>query len=183
MYRAKRFDALFVSAILQTFLIITSSEVAYAKQQHPMRLDTTFSFDMIDSVCVLGVYDTRPKTVQLFNLESIRTDVAQALNMRGFSAAANCGFTAGTNERDKGRPRWVLTVNVDALWVSGAELTGSLIDEESQREVWRDTVITGYGARYRNALTVQMAGQVGVEQLIRSALPKLFDTFGNRKKH
>jgi hypothetical protein len=69
-------------------------------------------------------------------------------------------------------------VSIDNVLVTGAVLTGSLVDSQAEKEVWKNTKIPGFGRRYVNVLL----GLEDVHYLTTSGFPALFAPFRNGKR-
>jgi hypothetical protein len=132
-----------------------------------------------DAICVMPLIDARQDARPPLNLESLRPAVVQALEKHGYRTDTICSNGMQGSTPQTGSMRWILTVRVDNLLVTGAVLTGSIFDTQTGKEVWRHTAMPGYGGRYGNALAFNLTGTVSVDQLITSSFGALFSTLNN----
>ena len=155
---------------------------ACGKTHHPTFMAPGFELGQTELVCVMPLLDARSDPRPQLNLEPLRPFVVHALEIRGYRVNSNCPANTAVGAMQPENPRYLLTVRVDALWVAGSVLTASLFDTQAENEVWKDTAMPGFGGRYANALTFNVAGAVEVDQLIRSSVSPLFETLDTRKK-
>ena len=155
---------------------------ACGKTHHPTFMAPGFELGQTELVCVMPLLDARSDPRPQLNLEPLRPFVVHALEIRGYRVNSNCPANTAVGAMQPENPRYLLTVRVDALWVAGSVLTASLFDTQAEKEVWKDTAMPGFGGRYANALTFNVAGAVEVDQLIRSSVSPLFETLDTRKK-
>ncbi|MGA9980135.1 MAG: hypothetical protein WBQ08_16065 [Candidatus Sulfotelmatobacter sp.] len=98
------------------------------------------------------------KNVPNVSLEALRPVLMSKVHAKGYRLLdPSCSRDADANAQ-RTKSRWILTVRLDdlvgpgAAVVTGSLLTASLFDNESVKEVWRDTAMTRFGGRVANTL-------------------------------
>ncbi len=155
---------------------------AWAQSKHPIFVAEGFDFSQVDTICVMPVIDTRQDArPPLRRLESLRVTLNGTLEQRGYQTDRQCSEGTGADASHTGGSRWLLTVRVDSLTVVGGAVTGSLYDTQTDKEVWKDSAIPGYGGRFKNSMKVQY-GMTDADELVRSSFHALLATFEGKKK-
>jgi hypothetical protein len=174
--RLLRFSALLLA-------VWFSGPQARAQSKHPAFMAPGFQFSQVDTICVMPVIDARQDAgPPLSRPKSLRITLNAALEERGYQTDRQCSDGESDHAPRAGGWRWLFTVRVDALYVVGAAITGSLYDTQADKEVWKDSAIPGFGGRYKNALKAQ-AGVLNADELVRSSFHALLATFEDRKKN
>ncbi len=97
----------------------------------------------------------------------------------------SCSRDSGANATQGAKSRWILTVRLDNFEVSkaapnfglGSYLTASLFDNQTEKEIWRDTAKTGYGGRFASS----MFGS-NIDSLVESGFGPVLAKFEKQKK-
>jgi len=156
---------------------------AWAEGNHPTLRSPDFQFSQIDKICVMPWIDARTDATLPLDLSPMRPLVMLALEERGYRIASpGCSAQGNAGATGTHGWRWLLTVRVDGLFPVGSLLTASLFDTETSKEVWRDTAMTGFRGRFKNATYFSMEGVVLVDDLIKSGIDPVLATFEKRKK-
>jgi hypothetical protein len=158
---------------------------ARAQDQHPVLMASGFQFDQIDAICVRPPIDARD-SMQHIDLSGLRPALMVKVQERGYRLLdPSCSGDSGANTTQAAKSRWILTVKLDSFEVSkgapnvglGSYLTASLFDNQTAKEVWRDTSKTGYGGRFASALLGS-----SIDSLVESGFGAVLDKFEKPKK-
>lgn len=134
--------------------------LTHAQDQHPVFMAPAFQFDQIDALCVMPPIDARNSSEHI-DLSGLRPILMGKVQERGYRLLdPSCSSGSGPNATQTAKPRWTLTVRLDNFEVSeavpsyglGSYLTASLFDNQTAKEVWRDTGKTGYGGRLARSM-------------------------------
>ena len=97
----------------------------------------------------------------------------------------SCSNDSTANATQAAKSRWILTVKLDDFEVSkaapnvglGSYLTASLFDNQTAKEVWRDTAKTGSGGRFASALLGS-----SIDSMVESGFGPVLAKFEKQKK-
>ena len=159
--------------------------LARVQDQHPVLTAPGFQFDQIDALCVMPPLDAR-NSAQHIDLSGLRPGLMTKVQERGYRLLdPSCSNDSTANATQAAKSRWILTVKLDDFEVSkaapngglGSYLTASLFDNQTAKEVWRDTAKTGSGGRFASALLGS-----SIDSMVESGFGPVLAKFEKQKK-